>query len=157
MKNNSMALQKDTVVVLETNIDDMSPQLFESVEEKLFEAGAFDVWIEHIQMKKNRPAFKLCCISVPEKGECLASIIMEETTSIGVRFYEVERFVLPRKEQVMSTKFGEVAVKTVILPSGKTRTIPEYEACKELARKNDMSFLEVYQKLMAELIEQTES
>lgn len=143
-----MTLLKDTVIVLETNIDDMSPQIFEVVEEKLFAAGALDVWIEHIQMKKNRPAFKLSCLAAPGKKEELAAIILEETTSIGVRYYELGRFVLPRKEQIVKTKYGDAAVKVVTLPSGKTRVMPEYTSCKELARRNNMPYEDMYRELI---------
>jgi uncharacterized protein (DUF111 family) len=134
-------------VILETNIDDMNPQVFEIVEEKLFAAGALDVWIEHIQMKKNRPAFKLSCLATAKLKEELAKIILEETTSLGVRFYVMERYVLKRTEKKIKTKYGPVRVKVVTLPSGKTRVMPEYEDCKRIAHMKNIPFIKVYNEM----------
>ncbi|MBU0580036.1 MAG: LarC family nickel insertion protein [Candidatus Margulisbacteria bacterium] len=146
-----MKLEKDIVIVLETNIDDMSPLFFEQVEEQLFNAGALDVWIEHIQMKKNRPAFKLSCIAPIGMQEKLVAIILEETTTSGVRFYEIGRYKLPRKEEKVKTSLGEVSIKIFTLPSGKTRKMPEYDDVKIISMKKKIPLKEVYQKIISEI------
>ena len=146
-----MSLLKDKITVLETNIDDMNPQVFAHVEDMLFQSGALDVWIETIQMKKNRPAFKFCCISPLDLSEKLASIILEETTSSGVRTYEVERFVLPRKIDQVDTPYGKVAVKIFTLPSGKARKVPEYEDCRKIAAEKKIPLIKIYSEILNSL------
>ena len=147
-----MKLEQDRVVVLETNIDDMPSLVFEQVEDVLFKNGALDVWIEHIQMKKNRPAFKLSCIVTPEMAEKIAALILEETTSSGVRYTEIERYKLPRKDEVKQTSLGKVKVKIFELPSWKQRVVPEYEDVKKISDSSGSPFLEVYQKIIREWI-----
>lgn len=143
-----MTIEKDKVVVIETNIDDMVPLAFEHVEEVLFRNGALDVFIENIQMKKNRPAFKLSCIVPVELKEKIATLILEETTTSGVRLYEVERYKLPRKNEKMDTIYGQVNIKIFTLPSGQTRKIPEYDDCRRIARENNKSFLTIYKDII---------
>ena len=146
-----MKLEQDKIVVLETNIDDMSPQVFDHVEDVFFAAGALDVFIEHIQMKKNRPAFKLSCIVTPDMTEKIASLILEETTSGGVRYYPMDRYKLPRKEEIRETSLGKIRIKIFELPSGQKRIMPEYEDCKKIAKKEKRPFNEVYRELLIKL------
>ncbi len=133
-----------TVYVAETSIDDMNPEIAGYIMEKLFEDGALDVTYTPIQMKKNRPAFKLQVICVKEKLEELIEIILTESTSSGVRFYKTDRAVLARKSVEIETLFGKVRAKEITDPYGKNRIIPEYEECREIAIENNIPIKDIY-------------
>ena len=128
------AFIKDRVLVVETNIDDMNPQYFEYIFEKLFNAGALDAYSTAIQMKKTRAAFKLTVICEPKDMEKIASVIFTETTAIGIRFYEADRFKLERRIVKTKTKYGEVDVKIIVRPGGISTASPEYDDCVKIAR-----------------------
>jgi uncharacterized protein (DUF111 family) len=125
----------DTVTVVEANIDDMNPQYFEYVFERLFKEGALDVFITPIQMKKSRPAFKLTALCVPRDAEKISSAILTETTTIGVRLYEAGRFTLERKTVKVRTKYGDIPVKVSRMPDGRVNVSPEYDDCAKAARR----------------------
>lgn len=133
-------------VLLETNIDDMSPQIVEYLAERLFEAGALDVFVTPIYMKKHRPAFMLSVLAPISLAPRLRTLIFEETTTLGVREHEVVKWALPRKEVVISTPWGTVRGKEVH-KSGKTVTLPEYEECKKIAQKTGLPLQEVLERL----------
>lgn len=126
-----------SVTVIETNIDDMNPQFYEHVMERLFEAGALDVFLENIIMKKGRPAVKLTVISEESDIEKLSSILFEETTSIGLRFYKVHRMTLDRKIKKVETKYGDVRIKVSTLKGIAVNISPEYEDLKAIAKKTN--------------------
>ncbi len=131
--------ERDRVRVLETNIDDLSPQVFEAVFERLFEAGALDVWAEPIQMKKSRPATKLCAI-VPESLRAKAEeILFRETTTFGVRSWEADRSKLAREFARVKTRFGELTVKIGRLGGRAVTVAPEYEDAKRAAAKHGVA------------------
>ncbi len=128
----STARDQDTVISLETNIDDMNPQLFSHVYSELFAIGALDVWLTNVVMKKGRPGFVL---SVLCREECVgkaADVIFAETSTAGVRRHEVGRIKLRRRFTEVETKYGKVRVKVFTLASGERR-VPEYEDCLHLA------------------------
>jgi uncharacterized protein (DUF111 family) len=123
---------------LETNIDDSSPQVISYAMDRLFNAGALDVWQTPILMKKGRSALKLsvlCSISI--KNE-LEAIIFEETSSIGIRSYSVNRTALDRREETVETPWGPVRVKISSLNGKICSATPEYEDCRELASENNV-------------------
>jgi uncharacterized protein (DUF111 family) len=120
-------------MLLETNIDDMNPQFYDHVMERLFSAGARDVFMTPIQMKKNRPATLLAVICEPAKRDSIAKIILQETTTIGVRYHAIQRVILPRESKTVKTRFGEVTVKFVAQPDGSQRATPEYDDLKRIA------------------------
>ncbi len=134
---------EDRVMVIETNIDDMNPQIYEYVMEKLFKSGALDVFLTQIIMKKGRPGIKLSALCNEDKKEGLIEIIQEETTSIGLRFYRAERRILHREIKPLDTKFGKVNVKVSRLGKNIYKTTPEYEDCKKIAKKYNIPLLEV--------------
>ena len=138
------AFKTDKVFVIEANIDDMNPQIFEHVFERLFASGALDVYISTIQMKKSRPAFKLTVLSDEPLVEKLAAIVFKETTTIGVRFYETGRFKLERKSIKVKTRFGAVSVKVSTGPGGIFTATPEYETCVKLARLKNVPLKLIY-------------
>ncbi|MCL5978909.1 MAG: nickel pincer cofactor biosynthesis protein LarC [Nitrospirae bacterium] len=125
----------ETVTVIETNIDDMNPQMYENVMEKLFKVGALDVFLENIIMKKGRPAVKLTVIAETPDVESLTDIIFEETTTIGLRFYEAQRKTLERTIKKVKTKYGSVRIKISRLNGKVTNMTPEYDDIKTAAKK----------------------
>lgn len=133
-------------VLLETNIDDMSPQIIEYLTERLFEAGALDVFVTPIYMKKQRPAFALSVLAPLSLAPRLRTIIFEETTTLGIREHEVVKWVLPRKEVTIPTPWGAIRGKEVN-KCGKTLVFPEYEECKKIARRTGLPLREVLEKL----------
>lgn len=126
-------------VKLETNIDDMNPQIYGRLYEKLFDAGAVDVWTTSIYMKKNRPAQTLSVLVDDEHRTDCAKIIFEESTSIGIRVINVdERIEAARKFAKVETKFGEVQCKVSAYDGKIVSITPEYEDCRRLAEENDV-------------------
>lgn len=133
-------------ILLETNIDDMSPQILEYLTERLFEAGALDVFITPIYMKKQRPAFTISVLAPVSLAPLLRTIIFEETTTLGVREWEVTKWALPRREVTISTPWGTIRGKEVE-KGGKVLTLPEYEECKRIAKSTGLPLREVLRKL----------
>ncbi len=131
---------REKLLLLETNIDDMTPQGFELVYERLFKAGALDVWVQSILMKKMRPAFKLCVLFNPPRKEKLMKVVFKETPTLGVRCFEVDRFSLPRKQFRVKTRFGPVRVKVGSLDSEHRVVNPEYEDIKRIAQRKNLPF-----------------
>ncbi len=140
---NSELRTDESISVIETNIDDMNPQVYEYVMEMLFKAGALDVFLTQIIMKKGRPGIKLSVLCEEEKREGLTGIILRETTSIGVRFYNAGRKVLQREIKSANTRYGKVNVKVSNLDKGKIKSSVEYEDCKKIAKKFNVPLLEV--------------
>lgn len=142
---NLPGLLRETLTVIECNIDDMNPEFYALVSEKLFDNGALDVWQQNIQMKKNRPAILLGVLCLNEKRETLVSLVLRETTTLGVRLREVERLSMPRSEMEVATDFGTVSVKITDWPEGAVwRVTPEYEDVARLAKLHDMPARQIY-------------
>ncbi|MGZ8427802.1 MAG: nickel pincer cofactor biosynthesis protein LarC, partial [Candidatus Binatia bacterium] len=148
---NAANLQKEEMLVIETNIDDMNPQHFDHVMERLFAAGARDVFMAPIQMKKNRPATLLTVICELAKRDRLATAILQETTTIGVRYYPVSRILLAREAKKVKTRFGEVTVKIVTQPDGSRRATPEYDDLKRIAAAKRISLKNIHDEVMRQL------
>ena len=127
-----------SVIVIEANIDDMSPQNFAYATEKLLAAGALDVFTIPIQMKKARPGHLLQVLAPPDAVDRLTRIIFQETTTIGIRRYPVERTTLDREFVEVSTPYGKVKIKVSKLDGAVVNFTPEYEECARLARENDV-------------------
>ena len=139
----------DRVVCIETNLDDLVPEHFDYLMERLFDAGALDVSLQHLQMKKNRPGFLLRVLARPSERDELARIVFAESTAIGVRLSEWDRLVLERKRIRLKTDFGTIRVKTIVGMDGATTYSPEYDDCKRAARKTGHP-LRVIVRLVAE-------
>lgn len=136
--------EKDEVVKLESDIDDVSGEVLGYTMKKLMDAGALDVHFSPIYMKKNRPAFELTVICKEEKKKEMEEIIFRETTTIGIReFSSLMRSILHREEKKVDTSFGPVKVKEVTLGSEKRR-YPEYESVKKLAEEKHVPFQAVF-------------
>jgi uncharacterized protein (TIGR00299 family) protein len=139
----------DEVVVLETNIDDMNPELYGHLMERLFADGALDVNWTPIQMKKNRPGVRIEVIAPPTLREALVQRLLDETTSMGVRFATAQRRILEREPVSVETPWGTLAAKKIRAPSGEVRIVPEYEACRQVAETRQISLREVYAAVLA--------
>lgn len=137
------------VTVIRTTIDDMTPELFGYVQEKLLEDGALDVFISSVAMKKNRPGVLLTVLCHPGSEERLAGALFRETTTIGVRIGYEERIELERTSAHVDTPFGRIAVKHAMLPGGGCKTAPEYESCRKAARKSGVTVREVFEAAIA--------
>jgi hypothetical protein len=137
-------LIREDMVVVEANLDDMNPELFEAAVESLFAAGARDVTLAPVTMKKGRPGTLVQVIAEPASRERIATVLLRETTTIGVRTHAVERLVLPREQQTVATPFGAIRVKVVTLPDGSRRAAPEYEDCRRAAREHGIPLARVY-------------
>ena len=138
---------KDTIIKMETNIDDCSGEVLGFVMERLMKAGARDVHYVPVFMKKNRPAWVLNVICKEEDMETLQNIIFEETTTIGIRYSIMERTILPRETRTLSTPWGEVQVKVCTL-NGKEQLYPEYESVAQLSREKEIPFAEIYRYIV---------
>lgn len=139
--------QKDSIFIIKTNIDDMNPQIYDYLMEKLFENGALDVYITPIIMKKNRPAQELTILLEKEKQESIIEILFQETTTIGLRIYETERRKLFREIKSVNTNFGKMLVKEIKINEKQTKLIPEYEECKKIAQKKNIPLKEVMKNI----------
>lgn len=133
----------EKLVVLETNLDDVSPEILGYVMETAFEKGAMDCWFTPIQMKKNRPATLLSLLCDAARQEDFIELLVRETPTLGVRIREVERMCLTREIATVSTRFGDVPVKIAKLGDRVTNAKPEFEAMKAIARREDLPLREV--------------
>jgi uncharacterized protein (TIGR00299 family) protein len=139
-----IAEQRRSMLLIETNIDDMSPELFGYVQERLFEVGAADVWFVPIQMKKNRPATLLSVLCPHDREEAVVGLLMRETSTLGVRISEVGRREAGRENLEFESSLGPAAVKVKRLDGGEAQVSPEYEACRRLALQHGLPLAEVY-------------
>ncbi len=139
----SSSLDHDRIVSLEANLDDFVPEHFDFLMERLLEAGALDVSLAHIQMKKNRPGFLVRVLARPKDRQPLAQILFAQSSTIGVRTQDWDRLVLRREEKRVRTPFGLIRVKLVHGIDGAVRPSPEYEDCKRAARRAGVSLREV--------------
>jgi uncharacterized protein (TIGR00299 family) protein len=133
----------DRVVALETNLDDLVPEHFDYLMERLFEGGALDVSIQHLQMKKNRPGFLVRVLARPSDRLPLARVLFAESTALGVRACELERVVLEREERRVATPYGRVAVKIAWDAGGRALVSAEYDDCKRAARRSGVPLRDV--------------
>jgi len=135
---------KDAVLLIETNIDDMQPVLFEPVMEMLLNNDALDVYVTSIMMKKNRPAYTVSVLCSPRDKEKIVEILFKHTSTIGVRYTQMARMMLEREAIVVKTEYGKVTVKVSVLLDGTKKISPEYDECKRLAKRKKISVQEVY-------------
>lgn len=131
-------------LVIEANIDDMNPQFYEHLSERLLESGALDVVLIPIYMKKGRPGMMLHVLAHPSSIYELLSIIYTESTSIGVRTYQVTKRMLQRESKVVQTPYGPVRVKMSCLGEKVVNISPEYEDCRTLARRLGVPLKDIY-------------
>ena len=151
-ESSANALQ-DTITVLEANLDDLNPQVFGYVMDRLFEAGALDVFATPIQMKKSRPGSLLTILAKPEDAATLTEIVFAETTTLGVRRREESRQILGRKWTTVPTRFGDVRIKIASLNGTVTSYAPEYEDCRRLAAEHRVPLKMVMQEAVQQYLQ----
>jgi uncharacterized protein (TIGR00299 family) protein len=138
--------------LLECNIDDMNPEFYEYISERLFTAGASDVFISNILMKKGRPGNVLNVICESGNTETLKEIIFTESTSLGIRSFPFRKDTLVRKFEIIKSELGEVQIKRSYYKDKEVSCKPEFEDCKRIANEKGIPVKEVYNKIMALLI-----
>ena len=134
----------ERVLLIEANIDDMNPEVYGYLFDRLLEQGACDVYATPVLMKKGRPGNVLSVLAPVGRLDELAEIVLRETTTIGLRYYGVERRVLERQTRAVATPYGEVGVKFSCI-DGRRRAAPEYEDCARLAQEHQVPLLSVYE------------
>lgn len=140
------AFLSDEVIVLETNIDDLTPLNYQPLFESLKEKGALDVYLTPVQMKKSRPGCLITVILKPHHLNRICSRIFAETTTFGLRYHRVQRKKLARKLVPIKTRYGKVRVKVGKAAGSVIKIAPEYEDCRACAREKGVSFREVYEE-----------
>jgi uncharacterized protein (TIGR00299 family) protein len=139
--------ERDEQYILETNIDDMNPELYGYIEEKLFERGALDVFKTAISMKKGRVATKLSILINKKQEKDVLEVVFRETTSIGIRKYKVEKIMLQRDFVQVKTQYGNVTVKNSYYQGEQVKYKPEYEDCRKIAAEKNIPITRVYREV----------
>jgi uncharacterized protein (TIGR00299 family) protein len=145
-------VSQETITVLEANLDDLNPQVFGYVMDRLLEEGALDAFGIPVQMKKNRPGMLLTVLCKPEDASRLAQIIFTETTTLGVRRREERRQALARKWVTVATRWGDVRLKVASMNGTVTNYAPEYEDCRRIAAEHHVPLKSVMQEAMQEYL-----
>ena len=149
--------QAATLHVLETNIDDLNPQFYAHAMDQLFAAGALDVWLTPIQMKKGRPAHLVSVLLHRDLVAQAADILFSETTTIGVRHYPVDRIIADRKMILVDLPWGSVHVKVAYRNGRVVQVMPEYDDCHQLAATHNETLKTVWQKAMQQALDKVEN
>ncbi|MBT9168726.1 MAG: hypothetical protein DDT19_02074 [Syntrophomonadaceae bacterium] len=140
---------REETVMLEANIDDMNPEFYSYISEKLFTAGALDVTLVPVQMKKGRPGVMLSVLAKQKQEEALLEIIFAETTTLGIRKSTAEKLMLPRRIVSVETVYGPVRVKIAELSNRIINAAPEYQECRQLADASGVPLKKIYSAAMA--------
>jgi uncharacterized protein (DUF111 family) len=148
--------EQERIVTVETNIDDMNPQVYPYLIEKLLAAGAHDAYLIPIIMKKGRPGILLSVMVGKSKLDAVARIIYTQTSTLGLRVQEIGRRKLPRREVQVQTQFGPVKAKAIVRNGNEVLT-PEFEECKRIAETLGRPVLDIQRELMKELERRQES
>ena len=141
---NAYATADETIIVIETNIDDMNPQVYGFVMERAFALGALDVFMTPVQMKKDRPGVLLTVLSKPVTVDAMIEMLLTETTTLGVRYHEARRRVLERATETVETPYGQVRIKVARDGARTLHFQPEYEDCVRVALAAKAPFQEVH-------------
>jgi len=149
-KTDKSGLQKEAIHVVKTNVDDMSPEISGFLMETLFENKALDVCYIPAQMKKNRPGIQIEVMCRKKDLDSIIHIILTQTTSIGVRYHECERFFLLREKAFVETSFGKLQVKKITFPDNNIRFVPEYDVAKKVAKEKKIPLKDVYNQILAD-------
>ena len=140
------SIQTRPMAMIETTIDDMNPEVYEFVRERLMAAGARDVWLENVQMKKGRPGVVVSAIALDSVKDAIVTALLRETTTLGVRVTPVTRYEAVRESVVVQTPLGPAGVKIKRLATGGeiVGISPEYEDCRQLAEQSSVPLSRVY-------------
>jgi pyridinium-3,5-bisthiocarboxylic acid mononucleotide nickel chelatase len=140
--------QSRRLLLVESNIDDMNPEFYNYVLERLFDLGVLDVGFVPIQMKKNRPGVLLRVLLDPALKADVLDLLFKETTTLGVRIQEVDRVELPREVKSIETPYGPCRVKVAVVAEGVERVVPEYEDCRHIAERHHVPLRKVYEEVL---------
>ena len=135
--------ETDTVTRIETNLDDLSPQVLGAVMQQLLAAGALDVWFTPVQMKKSRPGTMLSALCEEAAVEKIADIIFTETTAFGLRVEKIARLKLTRRFETVKTAHGDVTVKLGFKGERLLQIAPEFECCRVISERSAVPLREV--------------
>jgi uncharacterized protein (DUF111 family) len=149
-------VSSETISVLEANLDDLNPQVFGYVVDRLFEEGALDVFAVPVQMKKNRPGMLLTVLAKPEDAQALTKIIFTETSTLGVRRRDEQRQTLARKWITVGTRWGDVRLKVASMNGTITNYAPEYEDCRKIAAQHHVPLKSVMQEALQGYLKKTQ-
>ncbi|MBC8060394.1 MAG: nickel pincer cofactor biosynthesis protein LarC [Clostridiaceae bacterium] len=141
----------EEAVIIECNIDDMNPEVYDYVLEKLFSAGAQDVYLTPIIMKKGRPAITLSVLGNPMDEIKLENLVLSETSTLGIRKYRVKKKMLKREIIKLQTSYGEINVKAAYLNGEKVKFKPEYDECKKIALEKNVPIFKIYEEINKKL------
>lgn len=148
-------IQSGQALMLETNIDDMIPEFYDYLIQKFLKEGAMDVFLQPIQMKKNRPAVTLSVQIHPSQLEKFTTLILKETTTIGVRVYPVTKYMLPYEVILVDTPWGKAKAKIVRADDEFTTVSPEYEDCRRIAETENVPLNQVYEEVKRQAVERS--
>jgi uncharacterized protein (DUF111 family) len=144
----STELPQETIAVLEANIDDLNPQVFGYVMNRLIEEGALDAFALSVQMKKSRPGMLLTALCRPEDASRLSRLIFSETTTLGVRQREEKRQALAREWVTVTTRWGNVRLKVASMNGAVTNCAPEFEDCRRIAAEHRVPLKRVMEEAL---------
>ena len=144
-----MGYETDTVARLETNLDDLSPEIAGAVMDRLLAAGALDVWFTAIHMKKNRPGVLLSVLCEQARIEPLADLIFTETSAFGLRVERTERLKLTRSFETVRTEVGDVTVKLGMKDGKVVQVAPEFESCRAASEQSGQPLRAIYEAASA--------
>ena len=136
----------DEAMLIETNIDDMNPEFYDYIMDKLFVQGALDVFLTPIQMKKNRPAHMLSIIVYKQNLKEMLEVLFSESTTLGVRLREIKRLRLDQQNFIAETKYGKIKIKVAMFKGEIKNIAPEYEDCKKMAKQHQVPLKEIYEE-----------
>ena len=134
------------LAVLETNLDDLNPEIYPYLIESLFSAGALDVTLTPIQMKKNRPGTQIQVLCEPSGIDTIRSILFRETTTLGIKQFLVDRYTLPRTIREVETPYGKIRVKIAEISPDQNKISPEFEDCRRAAQEHGIPISQIYQE-----------
>jgi len=149
---NSDKQKESEACMIECNIDDMNPEWYDFIMEKLFNQGVQDVFFTPLMMKKNRPAIKISVLCSPDQMNKVKELLFTETTTLGLRSYKVDKTALERKLSKLATDYGEVTIKSCYYQNKLLHSKPEYEDCKRIAKEKNIPLREVIEHINALLI-----
>lgn len=147
MDNPTPALDRDDVVVIETNLDNVTGELLGGLMDRLLAAGALDVSYAALQMKKNRPATLVRVIVHPEDAERLAELLVRETPTLGVRLMPMQRLIAARRQETVTSPLGSLTVKLKLLAGKIVSAAPEFAECERIATARELPLAEVMARL----------
>lgn len=152
----SLSLPTETVCVMEATIDDMTAQMFGHFLDRALDAGALDAFLVPVQMKKNRPGMLLTVLTRPEDRERIARLVFAETTTIGLRVRDEQRYALPRKQVTVQTRWGAIRIKTASFNGTEANCAPEYEDCRRIAAESGVPLKSVMQEAIRIYLQSSE-